>query len=115
MKEPTKLHQEAIDAVARIKASGHKHEQFGRVETIGNKECETCGPVIALAHKAEQEAKYITKANWIDPKIQPCEICGEEHQNYECCSDCNYDTHRCHFCGDDLGHSQVSVCYITED
>jgi hypothetical protein len=23
---------------------------------------------------------------------------------YICCNSCNYDNHRCHFCGDDLRH-----------
>jgi hypothetical protein len=37
---------------------------------------------------------------------------------WEVCDGCNYQTHRCHFCGDDLTHSQVvgvnqtNPCYV---
>lgn len=42
----------------------------------------------------------------------PCEVCGKDHPTYECCEKCNYGTHTCHFCGDPLGHTEVSACYI---
>jgi hypothetical protein len=38
---------------------------------------------------------------------------------YQCCDGCNYDTHRCHFCGDDLMHGdrdygtgRAHTCYV---
>ena len=42
--------------------------------------------------------------------ITESEGCTEaRHARYHgacpwCCDACNYDTHRCHFCGDDLRH-----------
>lgn len=100
--------------IEHLRNSGHYHEFNGRKDVIGNKECYLCLPVIQLADAMEKVAKIRTFINGINPKIQPCEICGEEHQNYNCCEQCNYDNHRCHFCGDDLGHSQTSVCYLTD-
>lgn len=98
----------------RIVNTGHNHD--GKTFTrLFYSKCEICKPICDAADRLEQIARYITKANWIDPNIQPCETCGKNHQNYECCDACNYDMHRCHFCGDDLGHSQISACYILEE
>jgi hypothetical protein len=43
-------------------------------------------------------------------------VCGVEHFGlpadhplYECCDACNYDRHRCHFCGDDTSHDEGGV------
>lgn len=44
-----------------------------------------------------------------------CEVCMGDHRTYECCDKCNYDIHFCHFCGDYLGHDEVSACYILEE
>lgn len=48
-----------------------------------------------------------------------CEVCGGNHQTWNCCDDCNYDSHRCHFCGDDLNHDGTvsatgypNLCYL---
>jgi hypothetical protein len=38
---------------------------------------------------------------------------------FQCCDGCNYATHRCHFCGDDLRHDgrlpdgEINTCYAT--
>lgn len=42
----------------------------------------------------------------------PCQVCNGSHPTYDCCQDCNYDRHNCHFCGEELGHNEVSACYI---
>jgi hypothetical protein len=40
---------------------------------------------------------------------------------YEVCEACNYDTHRCFFCGDDLGHAEADgvnqhhPCYVDDE
>lgn len=40
---------------------------------------------------------------------------------YFCCERCNYDEHRCHFCGDDLDHfdrmpdGSPNPCYVEAD
>lgn len=67
------------------------------------------------AKSKEKECRERTKNNLDNPKEFPCEVCGKPHWNYECCERCNYSTHTCHFCGDDLGHAEVSACYILED
>jgi len=61
--------------------------------------------------EAQNECYDKTRANWLSPANQPCEICGKEHRNYECCEKCNRDRHTCHFCGDSLGHEEISACY----
>lgn len=66
------------------------------------------------AIRLEKQAIDRTRRNLENPNYDPCEVCGEKHHNYECCEQCNYNDHLCHFCGDDLGHSEVSVCYILE-
>jgi phosphorylcholine metabolism protein LicD len=66
------------------------------------------------AERLQKQARERTRNNQIDPDSFPCEVCGEKHPIYDCCSRCNYDNHTCHFCGDELGHSEVSACYILE-
>lgn len=41
-----------------------------------------------------------------------CEVCQGMHPTWHCCESCNYDNHRCHFCGDWLGHDEISACYL---
>lgn len=114
-RQPTKLHALATAMVKKLQEEGHKHPRWnGGFDVIGSKECFVCLPVIKLAEAAQHEASLITMVNYKYPKIQPCEICGEEHKNYECCEDCNLDTHNCNFCGHRLGHSEVSACYIED-
>jgi phosphoribosylaminoimidazole carboxylase (NCAIR synthetase) len=43
-----------------------------------------------------------------------CEVCNEGHRTYNCCEKCDYDRHICHFCGDPLGHDEISACYILD-
>lgn len=66
------------------------------------------------AKRLEIQARERTNRNLNNPEWNPCEICGKKHRNYHCCEQCNYGTHHCHFCGVDLGHTQVSECYIME-
>lgn len=64
------------------------------------------------ARRLESWARRRSLLNYDDPKLYPCEICEKPHSNYHCCEACNYGEHRCHFCGDDLGHRGFSACYI---
>jgi hypothetical protein len=70
---------------------------------------------LAADTRAQEICAQITHANWMRPDLVPCEICGENHENWNCCDQCNYQTHTCHFCGDDLGHAEVSACVIEAD
>jgi hypothetical protein len=40
------------------------------------------------------------------------ECIAEDHEKfggcYRCCDDCNFNIHRCHFCGSDLTHNSYS-------
>lgn len=47
-------------------------------------------------------------------RLSICQACKKRHGTYHCCEACNYDTHLCHFCGDNLGHNEVSECYFDE-
>lgn len=71
--------------------------------------------LIKEAQRLEKQARKRTNANFENPDWNPCEVCGGKHPNYECCDRCNLDGHICHFCGENLGHSEVSVCYILEN
>ncbi len=53
------------------------------------------------------------RSKWYQNPVNPriCEVCFKNHPTYHCCSQCNYDTHRCHFCGEDLGHAGIGHCY----
>lgn len=62
--------------------------------------------------RLEMQCKARTILNFKNPDSFPCEVCGEKHRNYECCEACNHQRHTCHFCGDDLGHREISVCYL---
>lgn len=75
---------------------------------------------VHLAHKElllreftrlEEQCKKRTLENFRNPESFPCEVCRKKHENYHCCRQCNYDRHMCHFCGDSLGHGEISVCY----
>lgn len=102
--------------IQKLKEDGHGHLDWdGGISVLGSKDCFLCKPIIEAASNLQDLALFRTRVNHVDPKIQPCEVCGNEHKNYECCDKCNYDTHICVFCGDPLGHSQVSVCYLTTD
>lgn len=68
--------------------------------------------VLVEARRLEKQARDRTKANWANPDWNPCEVCGKKHRNHNCCERCNMDNHRCHFCGEALGHREFSVCYI---
>ena len=46
--------------------------------------------------------------------LNVCEVCHKDHPTHHCCEKCNRDNHQCHFCGDDLGHAEVSACYLLE-
>lgn len=68
-------------------------------------------PVLATAEELQERCRNRTKeysTNGI------CEVCSGLHRTYVCCENCNYDRHRCHFCGDWLGHDEVSTCYLME-
>lgn len=69
---------------------------------------------LAESTDAQKECLAKTKRNFEDSEKEPCEVCGKPHGNYKCCERCNYNNHRCHFCGDDLGHKEVSVCYLMD-
>lgn len=64
------------------------------------------------------EAAYFQRRSYLRTlrfnKLGICEVCFGKHQTYVCCERCNYDRHMCHFCGDSLGHSEVSACYFVE-
>lgn len=77
-------------------------------------EAERQDRLIKEANRLQDQAVDRTSRNRDNPNWDPCEVCGEKHRNYNCCDKCNLDNHRCHFCGDDLGHSEVSTCYILE-
>lgn len=47
-------------------------------------------------------------------RLSVCQVCKKTHGTHHCCDRCNYDTHACHFCGDYLGHNEVSACYLDE-
>lgn len=57
------------------------------------------------------------------PEHAPSEDCEylKDGSCYYCCETCNYDNHRCHFCGDDLDHfnrmsdGSVNPCYAEAD
>lgn len=66
------------------------------------------------ATRLQEQAIQRTNNNFHNPAYNPCEVCGEKHENYKCCEQCNIDRHTCHFCGDSLGHREVSACYILE-
>lgn len=69
---------------------------------------------VEYAKQEQNECWKRTARNQKFPEKYPCEICGESHRNYECCENCNLDNHTCHFCGDNLGHGEISACYILE-
>lgn len=66
----------------------------------------------AAANEAQKRALQYDKAMWI---LGLCQVCNGKHPSYKCCDRCNYDTHICHFCGDNLGHEEVSACYLLMD
>jgi len=68
--------------------------------------------VVAAAVEAQARGLQYDKAMWI---LGLCQVCGGEHPSYNCCDRCNYDRHTCHFCGDPLGHKEVSACYLLID
>lgn len=68
----------------------------------------------AEAERLQRQCVERTSNNLKNPKYNPCEVCGSLHENYNCCDQCNYNTHTCHSCGDNLGHKEVSMCYILE-
>jgi hypothetical protein len=70
--------------------------------------------IVKEAQRLQKQAVERTSNNYKNPNYNPCEICGGKHENYHCCDRCNHDNHRCHFCGDYLGHSEVSACYILD-
>lgn len=69
--------------------------------------------VVKEATRLEKWAAKRSNLSYSNPALYPCEVCGGAHANYNCCEKCNFGNHRCHFCGDALGHKEFSVCYIT--
>lgn len=72
------------------------------------------GRLIREAGRLESWSKERTNNNLKNPESFPCEVCGKKHPNYNCCEKCNFNNHRCHFCGEELGHAEFSICYILE-
>lgn len=66
------------------------------------------------AEQRQEDCLALTLARNALAGSGPCEVCGKGHPNYMCCEKCNHDTHRCYFCGDPLGHKEISICYILE-
>lgn len=66
------------------------------------------------ALRLQKQGVERTAANRENPDYFPCEVCGGKHENYKCCDDCSHDRHTCKFCGDWLGHKEVSACYILD-
>lgn len=48
--------------------------------------------------------------NIMSERIKGCDSSrhAEEGACYRCCDGCNYQTHKCHFCGSDLTHNSFS-------
>jgi hypothetical protein len=110
---PEEYREQATIAWEKLKASKHLKEYNGHL--LFHQDCPTCEPVKKLGLMAEETCRLTSRANWINPTVQGCEVCGGEHCTYECCDQCNYEKHLCHFCGDNLGHEGISACYIWTD
>lgn len=66
------------------------------------------------ANRLQRQALHRSINNEKNPELFPCEVCNKKHPNWNCCPSCNYDRHICHFCGENLGHTEVSVCYMLD-
>lgn len=59
-----------------------------------------------------------------EARWEKCPWLKYEASCYQCCSECNYDRHTCHFCGDELRHDNSryedpigtpNPCYVEAD
>lgn len=119
-KEFTRIFKQQINAEQYIREIDSQEQyrvlEYNFVKKFSDQELDAYKQVItakiAEANRLEKECLERTVNNFKDPEKFPCEVCGKAHSNYKCCSACNYNKHTCHFCGDTLGHSEVSSCYI---